>query len=314
MNSTGITPRNVAQASFATTRWTVVLSAGDPHSAGAATALEALCRAYWYPLYAYVRRRGHSAADAQDLTQEFFARLLEHNWIARADRQKGRFRSFLLMAMNRFLANEWDKARTQKRGGDLRLVPLPPNAPQGLCPECLLKAGLGSGIDIGLETQTASDRERFVAPSPDEIARLFPQLEILGFIGQGGMGAVYRARQKALDRIVALKILPPDVGSDPAFTERFTREARALAKMNHPGVVTLYEFGQANQLYFFLMKYVDDETSVVRARRLDCGCGLSTNLFHRGGHHFPASQILRQHGANSGRKGGPQRDQNGATV
>ena len=134
--------------------------------------------------------------------------------------------------------------------------PLPPNAPQGLCPECLLKAGLGSGIDIGPETQTASGRGRFVAPSPDEIARLFPQLEILGFIGQGGMGAVYRARQKALDRIVALKILPPDVGSDPAFTERFTREARALARMNHPGVVTLYEFGQASQLHFFLMEFV----------------------------------------------------------
>jgi DNA-directed RNA polymerase specialized sigma24 family protein len=99
------------------TRWTVVLSAGDPASPHAATALEALCRAYWYPLYAFARRRGHSPPDAQDLTQEFFAQLLEHNWVARADRHKGRFRSFLLMAMKRFLANEWDKARTLKRGG-----------------------------------------------------------------------------------------------------------------------------------------------------------------------------------------------------
>jgi len=101
-----------------------VLSAGDPASADAATALEALCRTYWYPLYAFVRRRGHSPPDAQDLTQEFFAQLLEHNWIARADRHKGRFRSFLLMAMKRFLSNEWDKARTLKRGGQVRLVPL----------------------------------------------------------------------------------------------------------------------------------------------------------------------------------------------
>ena len=76
------------------------------------------------PLYAFVRRGGHAPPEAQDLTQEFFARLLEHNWIARADRQKGRFRSFLLMAMKRFLAKEWDKARTLKRGGQVRLMPL----------------------------------------------------------------------------------------------------------------------------------------------------------------------------------------------
>jgi len=113
-----------SNAWFATTRWTVVLSAGDPTSPHAATALEALCHAYWYPLYAYVRRSGYSPLDAEDLTQEFFARLLEHNWIAHADRHKGRFRSFLLMVMKRFLAKEWDKAKTLKRGGQVRLVPL----------------------------------------------------------------------------------------------------------------------------------------------------------------------------------------------
>lgn len=109
---------------FESTHWTAVLSAGDPHSTHAATALEALCRAYWYPLYEYVRRRGYSTSDAQDYTQEFFAQLLEHNWIARADRHKGRFRSFLLVAMKRFLANEWDKAKTLKRGGDVRFIPI----------------------------------------------------------------------------------------------------------------------------------------------------------------------------------------------
>jgi RNA polymerase sigma factor (sigma-70 family) len=112
-------------ACFVSTRWTVVLSAGDPTSPHAATALELLCRAYWFPLYAYARRRGHSPPDAQDLTQEFFSQLLEHNWVARADRHKGRFRSFLLMAMKRFLTNEWDKSKTLKRGGQVRLVPLP---------------------------------------------------------------------------------------------------------------------------------------------------------------------------------------------
>jgi RNA polymerase sigma factor (sigma-70 family) len=117
-----------SDAWFATTRWTLVLSAGDPTSPHAATALELLCRAYWYPLYAYVRRRGHSPPDAQDLTQEFFSQLLEHHWIARADRQKGRFRSFLLMALKRFLANERDKVQTVKRGGRVQRVPLPLDA------------------------------------------------------------------------------------------------------------------------------------------------------------------------------------------
>ena len=109
---------------FPGTRWTVVLAAGGTPSAESTVALERLCQSYWYPLYAYVRRRGHSPPDAEDLTQEFFARLLEHNWIARADRHKGRFRSFLLMAMKRFLAKEWDKVKTIKRGGQTRLVPL----------------------------------------------------------------------------------------------------------------------------------------------------------------------------------------------
>ncbi len=134
---------------------------------------------------------------------------------------------------------------------------LAPDAPDGLCPKCLIKAGLGTGVDIGPDSRGESGRTPFVAPTPEEVARLFPQLEILGFIGQGGMGAVYRARQKALDRVVALKTLPPGIGKDPAFAERFTREAKALARLNHPGVVTLYEFGQADSLFFFLMEYVD---------------------------------------------------------
>ena len=86
---------------------------------------------------------------------------------------------------------------------------------------------------------------------------MFPQLEILELIGKGGMGAVYKARQPRLNRFVALKILPPSIGSDPAFTERFAREAQALAQLNHPGIVTLYEFGQAGGLHFFMMEYVD---------------------------------------------------------
>jgi len=109
---------------FPVTQWTVVLAAGGTPSPESAAALERLCSSYWYPLYAFVRRSGYSPEDAEDLTQEFFARLLEHNWIAHADRHKGRFRSFLLMAMKRFLANEWEKGKTLKRGGQVRFVRL----------------------------------------------------------------------------------------------------------------------------------------------------------------------------------------------
>jgi RNA polymerase sigma-70 factor (ECF subfamily) len=108
---------------FATTRWTVVMQAGTD-SPDAQQALETLCRNYWYPLYAYVRRQGHSPHDAQDLTQAFFARLLEKNYLADVQREKGRFRSFLLASLKHFLANEWDRERALKRGGGRKLIAL----------------------------------------------------------------------------------------------------------------------------------------------------------------------------------------------
>ena len=124
---------------------------------------------------------------------------------------------------------------------------------KGFCCECLLKAGFPTGT----ESEPHAMRLRFVPPLPEQLAERFPQLDILGFIGQGGMGAVYKARQKQLDRVVALKILPPEVAGGPGFAERFAREARAMAKLNHPRIVTLYEFGETDGLYFFLMEYVD---------------------------------------------------------
>lgn len=102
---------------FAATHWTVVVAAGQEASPQARRALEELCRTYWYPLYAYVRRRGFESHEAEDLTQEFFARLLAKNYLANVDRQKGKFRSFLLASLKHFLANEWDRAQAQKRGG-----------------------------------------------------------------------------------------------------------------------------------------------------------------------------------------------------
>jgi RNA polymerase sigma-70 factor (ECF subfamily) len=109
---------------FVTTHWSVVVEAKDQDAPAAAAALEKLCQAYWYPLYAHVRRLGHAPPDAEDLTQEFFARLLRKGYLEAADQAKGRFRTFLLVALDRFLANEWDRARAQKRGGGCHVVPL----------------------------------------------------------------------------------------------------------------------------------------------------------------------------------------------
>ncbi|MBN2505877.1 MAG: sigma-70 family RNA polymerase sigma factor [Verrucomicrobia bacterium] len=109
---------------FLTTRWSVVLAARDAASPESAAALEALCRTYWYPVYGCIRRRGHRPADAQDLAQAFFARLLANNDLRKADRQKGRFRTFLSVVLKRFLANEWDRAHRLKRGGWREIVPL----------------------------------------------------------------------------------------------------------------------------------------------------------------------------------------------
>ena len=106
---------------FNETHWTTVLAAGQKNSQ-AKEALQKLCRTYWYPLYVFVRRQGHGKHDAEDLTQEFFARLLTRNDLATVDREKGKFRSFLLASMKHFLANEWDKAQAKKRGGGKQIL------------------------------------------------------------------------------------------------------------------------------------------------------------------------------------------------
>ena len=133
--------------------------------------------------------------------------------------------------------------------------PLPSGAADGLCPACLLRRGLETNT-VGF-TAGEGPSARWVPPTPEELAPRFPELEILELIGRGGMGAVYKARQKNLDRLVALKILPPEIGRDPAFAERFAREAQALARLSHPHIVPIYDFGQRDGLFFFLMEYMD---------------------------------------------------------
>src|SRR6185369_3101480 len=111
-------------ADFRTTHWSVVLAATARDSPAGSQALAKLCSIYWYPLYAYVRRRGHDVHEAEDLTQQFFARLLQRSFLQSVSSEKGRFRSFLLASLKNFLANEWDRTQTQKRGGGRAPIPL----------------------------------------------------------------------------------------------------------------------------------------------------------------------------------------------
>ncbi|HKB36435.1 MAG TPA: serine/threonine-protein kinase, partial [Gemmataceae bacterium] len=134
---------------------------------------------------------------------------------------------------------------------------LPADAPEGLCPECLLGQAV-KALSTGpiLPEENLPHLRSFLAPAPEDLARHFPQLEILEFIGQGGMGALYKARQPALDRLVAIKVLPPEAGRDPAFAERFTREALSLARFNHPNILAIYDFGEADGLFYIIMEFV----------------------------------------------------------
>src|SRR3954470_23787034 len=137
-------------------------------------------------------------------------------------------------------------------------APMPAGSPEGLCPRCLLALNLDPQSHVTGATAPAAGRP---APLPlSDVANLFPQLEIIRLLGQGGMGAVYLARQRNLDRLVALKILNPPaiVGQD--FAERFTREARALAKLSHPNIVTVHDFGETGGRYYLLMEFIDGVT------------------------------------------------------
>lgn len=128
---------------------------------------------------------------------------------------------------------------------------IPPEAPQGLCPKCVL-LGAAASTEPGMPEVTTSE-----VPSLERVAAAFPQLEILELIGQGGMGYVFKARQPHLDRFVALKLLPDKLAKDPRFAERFNREGRVLAKLNHPNIVTVYDFGVTEQFCFLIMEFVD---------------------------------------------------------
>ena len=128
--------------------------------------------------------------------------------------------------------------------------PLPTGVLHGLCPACLLQRGMSG-------ESASRPSAPFSPPALEEVARLFPNLEILELLGKGGMGAVYKARQPALDRHVALKLLAPQAAEGRDFESRFTREARALARLSHPAIVGVHEFGETGGLHYFIMEFVD---------------------------------------------------------
>jgi TPR repeat protein/tRNA A-37 threonylcarbamoyl transferase component Bud32 len=151
-----------------------------------------------------------------------------------------------------------DKARKCEKCS----APLAPDAPEGLCPRCLMALNLATqteapGAEAGPGGAQAAPPKPEPPPAIEEIAPHFPQLELLECLGRGGMGVVYKARQPRLGRFVALKVLAREKEKEPRFAERFTREAQALARLNHPNIVTVYDFGEADGLYYLLMEYVD---------------------------------------------------------
>jgi len=190
----------VGATSFTTTHWSVVLAARGTGTSESAVALETLCRTYWYPLYVYVRRRGYAPHDAQDLTQSFFARLLEKDYLRSVDPTKGKFRSFLLAALGHFLANEWRDAHAQKRGGKVNFISLDDDSAEqrymqvpsnGLSPEKLFEQQYA----ITLLDQVLSKLcEEFTA---DGKGHLFEELKV--FLTGENRAASYGALALKLD-------------------------------------------------------------------------------------------------------------------
>lgn len=209
---------------FNTTHWSLVLLAGQTRAPQADEALESLCRTYWSPLYAYVRRQGHSPHDAQDLTQEFFTRLLEKKYLTLASRERGRFRSFLLKSLQHFLVNEWQRGQSQKRGGGREIFSLDDDAaersylqqpaPDQLAPESLYErlwamTLLERAIDrLGGEYAATERRELFDQLKPLLLSKgtgdSYRQAAAVLGLSEGAVKvAVHRVRQRFREAVRA---------------------------------------------------------------------------------------------------------------
>ena len=155
--------------------------------------------------------------------------------------------------------------------------PLPPDVTPGHCPKCLMQVAFESEAPPLSGPATASSGQGSQAWNLDQLASLFPELSIIEQVGTGGMGVVYKAKQKQLDRLVAVKLVRPDLCDDPSFAERFTREARAMARLSHPAIVNVFDFGQRENFYFFIMEFVDGANlrQLVRSGELDSKAALA---------------------------------------
>ena len=182
------------RGAFATTLWSLVRAAGQGSASAARPALEQLCRIYWYPLYAHVRRRGYSREDAEDLTQAFFTRLLTRQSLRVADSSRGRFRCFLLAGLNHFLANEWNKTRAEKRGGD--------------------RAHLSFDTAIGEQLYDREDRREL---NPEELYERSWALQFLDHV-RARVRLAYAEEGKA-DRYEALERFLPGEEDPPSYAQ-----------------------------------------------------------------------------------------------
>ncbi len=208
--------RERTAAEFATTHWSTVLAAGDSASPDSAEALDRLCRTYWYPLYAFVRRKGHPPEEAKDLTQAFFERFLEKHYLKDVLAEKGRFRTFLLASLTHFLCDEWDKVRTTKRGGGLSILTVDPavletrysseansqEPPERHFDVLWAEAVMGRALDALEEEHRASGKaalfealSEFLTRSPDE-GDYREVGERLGLNGHAVTMAVSRLRER----------------------------------------------------------------------------------------------------------------------
>ncbi len=227
---------------FVTTHWSAVIRARKADSAAAQEALGELCRTYWYPLYAFIRRQGRGPHEAEDLTQEFFARLLEKNYVAAAEPEKGKFRTFLLTALKRFLANEWDREHAQKRGGFQTVVEIDQAMAEsrfsaelshGLQPDVLFERQWALAL---LERVMAQLREEYVETgrtklfehlqncvAKDEAAQPYSKIaEELGLTEAAVKAAVHRLRARYRE------ILREEIGKTVASGKEVEGELRHL--------------------------------------------------------------------------------------
>jgi RNA polymerase sigma-70 factor (ECF subfamily) len=189
-------------AAFVPTHWSVVLAAREKDSPRSQEALETLCRTYWYPLYVFARRLGHPPHESQDLIQEFFVRLLQKDYLDAVDQDRGRFRTFLIMTFKRFLANEWDRSRAQKRGGGQTPLPLDPE---------LFENHYQAEASVEMTADMAFDRHWAVTLLDQTLARLrdeyqrqgkLTEFEILRrFLAVGKDPITYRVVGEQLDRV-----------------------------------------------------------------------------------------------------------------